>query len=60
MHLRSSDIKPSMGLKSPFKPLARIWAKYLPSFESKATDYLELRLKFFMMSKMKSSNKECD
>ena len=58
--LCSSDTKFSMGRKSPFRPLASMWAKYFPSFERRATDSFELRLKFFIIAKINNSSREFD
>ena len=58
MHFFNSAMKFSMGLNLPLSPLARIWAKYLLSFESKATASLELSAKFFIITNIMSSSRE--
>ena len=47
-----------MGLKSFFKPLARIWARYLESLERRERASLGLSAKFLMMARSMSSSRE--
>lgn len=49
-----------MGLNYALSPLTRIWAKYLHQLDRRATDYLELRLKYFIIVRMNSSRSELE
>jgi hypothetical protein len=41
-------------------PLANIWARYLLSFDNKATDYLAFSPKFLIMININNSNKDLE
>lgn len=48
----------STGFAWSLKPFAKIWAKYLLSFDNNATDSFALSPKFLIMTKMNSSNRD--
>lgn len=48
------------GLAWSLKPFAKICAKYLLSFDNKATDSFALSPKFFIMTKMNSSKRDLE
>ncbi len=56
--LFSSIISASIGLKSFFKPLASMCARYFPSFESKESAYLGESEKCLMIANRNSYNNE--
>ena len=60
MFLERSVIKLSIGLKSPFSPLAKICAKYLAQLDNKESDYLGESAKFLIMASKKSYNNESE
>ena len=48
------------GLAWSLNPLARIWARYLLSFDKRATDSFALSPKFLIMTRMKSSKRDLE
>jgi len=46
------------GLTWSLNPFARIWARYLLSFDKRATDSFALSPKFLIMTRMKSSKRD--
>lgn len=48
------------GLTWSLKPFAKIWARYLLSFDNNATDSLAFSPKFLMITKIKSSNSDLE
>ncbi len=48
------------GLGYYLKPFAKMCAKYLLSFERRATDYLAFRPRFFIMTKINNSSKDLE
>lgn len=51
-------INPYIGLYYPLRPFVSICAKYFDSLDSKATDYFEVRLKFFIINVNSSYNND--
>jgi hypothetical protein len=57
--LANSLYRLSTGSNSPFNPLARIWARYLPSLDSNVTHSFDDKLKLFIRAiKSSYSNEE--